>query len=74
MMKNVKTSRFDTRLCYVLPFHYDVKMVFFHFLTFQRIESSGQVIFLMLEGQAPETFLLVDPLKTSPLDSVTAYV
>ena len=48
-MKNVKTSRFDTRLCYVLPFHYDVKMVFFHFLTFQRIESSGQVIFFMLE-------------------------
>ena len=41
MMKNVKTSKFDTRLCYVLPFHYDVKMVFFHFLAYQRTESSG---------------------------------
>ena len=48
MMNNVKNP-FDTRLCRVLPFHYDVKMVFFHSLTFQRTESSGQVIFLMLE-------------------------
>ena len=31
----------------VLPFHYDVKMVFFHFVTFQRTESSSQVIILM---------------------------
>ena len=47
-MKNVKkTSKFDTRLCHVLPFHYDAKMVFFHLLTFQRTESSGQVIILM---------------------------
>ena len=49
-MKNVKkTSKFDTRLCHVSPFHYDVKMVFFNFLTIQGTESSGQVIFLMLE-------------------------
>ena len=40
---------FDTRLCHVLPFQYDVKLVFFHFLTLQRTESSGQVIFMMLE-------------------------
>ena len=47
--KNVKKSKFNTRLCHVLPFHYDVKMVFSNFLIFQRTESSGQVIFLMLE-------------------------
>ena len=46
--KTLKTSKFDTRLCHVLPFHHDVKMVFFHFLTFQRTESSGHVIVLML--------------------------
>ena len=75
MMKNVKTSRFDTRLCYVLPFHYYVKMFFFHFLTFHRIEiqwSSNR--FDARVGQAHGTFLLVGPLKTSPLDSVTAYI
>ena len=33
--KMLKTSKFDTLLCYVLPLHYDVKMVFFHFVTFQ---------------------------------------
>ena len=49
MMKNVKTSKFDTLLCHVLPLYYDVKVVLFHFLTFQRTESSGQVIFLMLD-------------------------
>ena len=49
MMKTLKSSKFDARLCHVLPVHYDVKMVFFHFLTFLRTESSGQVIFLMLE-------------------------
>ena len=50
MMKNVKKpSKFDTRLCHILPYHYDVKIVFCHFLTFQRTESSGQVIFLMLD-------------------------
>ena len=45
MMKSVKNAKFDTRL----PFHYDVKMAFFHFLTFQRNKTSNQVIFLMLE-------------------------
>ena len=49
MMKNVKKSKFDTRLCHVLPLHYDDKLVSIHFLTFQRTESSGQVDFLMLE-------------------------
>ena len=49
MMKNIKTAKFDTRLCHVIPFHYGVKMVFFHFLTFHGTESSGQVICLMLE-------------------------
>ena len=49
MEKNVKTSKFDTRLCHVLLFNYDVKMLFFDFLTFQRTESSSQVIILMLE-------------------------
>ena len=44
--KRKKTSKFDTCLCHVLPFHYDAKMVYFHFLTFQRTESSGQVIIL----------------------------
>ena len=39
--KSKKILKFDTRLCHVLSFHYDVKMVFFHFLTFQRTESSG---------------------------------
>ena len=34
-----------------LPFHYDVKMAFFNFLTFQRTDSNGLVIFLMLEWQ-----------------------
>ena len=48
-MKNVKKSKFDTGLCHVLPFPYDVKVVFYHLLTFQRTESSGQVVFLMLE-------------------------
>ena len=50
MMKNLKKkSKFDTRLCHVLLFHYDVKMVFFNFLTFQQTESSGQVMFLIPE-------------------------
>ena len=43
------TSKFDYRLCHVLPFHYDVKMAFLHFLTFQRTESRDQVICLMLD-------------------------
>ena len=47
--KKLKTSKFETRLCHVLPFHYDVKMAFSHFLTFTQTESSGQVIFLVLE-------------------------
>ena len=51
MMKNVKTAKFDTHLCHVLPFHYDVKTVFLYFLPFKGTESSGQVIFLMLEWQ-----------------------
>ena len=46
--KTLKTSKFDTRLCDVLPFHYDVKMAFLHFLTFHRTESRDQVICLML--------------------------
>ena len=49
MMKNVKNIKVWYLFMHVLPFHYDVKMVFFHFLTFQRTESSGQEIFLMLE-------------------------
>ena len=32
--KTLKTSKFDTRLCHFLPFHYDVKMACLHFLTF----------------------------------------
>ena len=48
-------------------------MAFLHFLTFQRTESSGLAIFFYARvAQAPGTFLLVDPLKTSSLDSVTA--
>ena len=27
--ENFKTSKFDTRICHVLPFNYDVKMFFF---------------------------------------------
>ena len=27
--KTLKTSKFDTRLCHALPFHYDVKMTFY---------------------------------------------
>ena len=52
MMKNVEKSKFNTRLCRVLPFHYDVKMAFSTFstfLTFQLTESRDQEIFLMLE-------------------------
>ena len=37
MMKNVKKSKFDTRLCHVLPFHYDVKMVFSTSLLFSEL-------------------------------------
>ena len=47
--KTLKTSKFDTRLCHVLSFHYDVKMIIFHYLTFQRTESISQAIFMMLE-------------------------
>ena len=50
--KTLKTSKFDTCLCRVLPFHYDVKMAFSTFspfLTFQLTESRDQEIFLMLE-------------------------
>ena len=46
MMKNVKNVKV---LYQVLPFHYDVKMTFLHFLTFQRTESRDQVICLMLD-------------------------
>ena len=74
MMKNVKTSKFDTRLCHVLPFRYDVKMVFFHILTFQRTESRSSNLFDASVAQASVSFMLVDPLKTSSLDSVTAYI
>ena len=49
-------------------------MVFFRFLTFQRTESSIQALFDARVAQAPGTFMLVDPLKTSSLDSVTAYI
>ena len=47
--KTFKTSTFYTHLCHILQFHYDVKVVFFHFLTFQPTKSSGKVIFSMLE-------------------------
>ena len=74
-MKTPKTSKIDTRLCHVLPFHYDVKLEFFHYLNFKRTESSGQVIFFDARvAQAPWSLMLVDPLKTSSLDSVTAYI
>ena len=44
-----KKSKFDTCLCHLLPFHYDINRALFHFLTFQGTESSGQFIFVMLE-------------------------
>ena len=72
MMKNVKTSKFDTRLCHILPFHYDFKMVFLHFLTFQQTESRDQVICLMLD--CTRNMSVVCPLKTSSLDSVIALI
>ena len=67
--KNVKNIKFDTRLCHGLSFHYDVKMVFFHFLTFQWTEASGQVIFLRQEWHKHSNHF-----KTSSLDSVTTYI
>ena len=42
--KRLKKSKFDTRLCHVLSFHYDVKMAFLHFLTFQLTESRDQSV------------------------------
>ena len=57
MMKNVKKLKFDTRLYHVLPYHFDVKMTFLHFLTFQRTESNDLFIFFMLEQHKhPEHF------------------
>ena len=47
--KTLKTPKFDTRLRHVLPFHYDVKMAFLHFMTFQRTESRDQVFCLMFD-------------------------
>ena len=49
MMKNVKNIEVWYPFMPRLPFHYDVKMVSIHFLTFKRTKSSGQVNFLMLE-------------------------
>ena len=55
MIKNAKTSKFDTRLCHVLPFYYDVKMVLFHLLTFVE-----QYVYFLL-------FLLVNVIITTTL-------
>ena len=52
----LKTSN-DTRLCHVLPFHYDVKMAFLRFLTFQRTESRESNLFDVRLSQAPGTCL-----------------
>ena len=50
-------------------------MVFSTSWLFQRTESSGQVIFFYARvAEAPGPFLLVDSLKTSAIDSVTAYI
>ena len=66
---------FGTRLCHILLFHFDVKMAFLHYLTFQRTLSRDQVIcFDVRLAQAPGTCLLVGPLKTSSLDSVIALI
>ena len=72
MMKNVKTSKFDTRLYHVLLFHYDVKMVFSTSWLLQQTESSGH-LFDARVAQVPGTYLLADPLKSSALDSVTTF-
>ena len=63
--ESVKTSKFNTRLCHVLPSHYDVKMAFSHFLTFLLTESRDQVIFLILELRKLKEHFLVGPLKMS---------
>ena len=52
--KNVENG---TCLRHVSAFHNDVKMLFFHFFTFQRTELSVHVIFLMLVWfKHPEQF------------------
>ena len=38
MMKDAENAIEGTRLCYVSALHFDVKMLFFHFLTFQQTE------------------------------------
>ena len=47
--KRLKKSDNGTHLCHVSAFHYDVKMSFFLFMTYQRTESSVHVIPWMLE-------------------------
>ena len=43
MIKKLKISS----ICHDLALHYDVKMPLFHFLTFQRTESSGVIRWMM---------------------------
>ena len=74
MMKKLKASKFDTRLCHVLPFHYDVKMAFLHFLTFQRTESRDQVICLMLDWHKHLEHVCRWSFEKSSLDSVIALI
>ena len=49
MMKNIENVKVGYSFYHVLPFHFDVKIAFFHLLTFQRTESRDQVICLMLD-------------------------
>ena len=66
----LKTSENDIRLCHVFAFHYDVKGLFFHFLTFKRSSNP----FDTTVAQASGTVLLVNYLKTSSVDSVTTCI
>ena len=79
MIKKLKISS----ICHDLALHYDVKMPLFHFMTFQRTESSGvQVIRWMMEWHIfcerstyrTVSVLLVDPSQKSSMKSVTATI
>ena len=75
MMKNVKNIKVWYLFMPRFTLHYDVEMVFFPLLDFsgnwiKRLSN----LFDARVAQAPASFMLVGPLKTSSLYSVTAHI
>ena len=72
MLKKLKTTRNDAHFCHVLVLHCDFKNASFLLLDFSMNQMKHSIRCWSVIGHG--TILLVSPLKTSFMDSVTAYI